>query len=503
MSERSFLNHGKIPEQAPVGICVLRGSKHVCVLANDSRLPLAGALDLDVLDEVYRTGKPYISEELEIHLPQGDGKLKKSFFNFVYQPWFGRNGRPRGVVVVVSDVSKAVESKNRIAESESRFRKLSDLNTQMVWVTDPGGRLTYVNDRWLRVTGLSLERVEDHWCRQVMHPEDVQECAARFEGCLRSGEDYSSIARIRRASDGEYLWHLNTARAIRDSLGNVTSWIGSSIDIHAQQLELQKSQSERQALSVEASVAKQEKDKIQRLNEVLQEERSLRELFVATLTHDLRSPIAAGKIRAELIFRRSEDSLIQSHADRIMQSLNRVDEMVQNLLDANRIRAGEKLFFAMKPVDLARLLRVLIADMTTLYGERFKTRLNHCGRGVWNAGAIRRVLENLISNAVKYGSRSEPISIEIDESAGWTAMRVINFGNPISEENQKRIFQSYQRLHQDAEAAPQGWGLGLSLVKGVMEAHCGTVEVESGLEKGTIFTLRLPTEVSPGARPSL
>lgn len=225
--------------------------------------------------------------------------------------------------------------------------------------------------------------------------------------------------------------------------------------------------------------------------EDLEAEREMRERFVNLLTHDLRTPLSAIKMCSQLIDRQAEDSkAVRSYVHRINKSVNRADQMISNLLDANRIRSGEKLPLKIEIVDLVDLVKKTLDELTLIHGNRFFLKAETTIVGQWDPRGIQRILENLCINAIKYGSSEDKISVTLKIKEANAIIEVQNFGNIISEEDQKYLFQQFRRGPK--KTIIKGWGIGLALVRGVAEAHGGTVKVSSDVETGTNFTVLLP-----------
>ena len=140
-------------------------------------------------------------------------------------------------------------------------------------------------------------------------------------------------------------------------------------------------------------------------------EKSLREMFVATLAHDLRGPLSAARLAADLLIDQPA-SLDERRelAVRIVRGIDRVERMIRDLLDANRVRAGERLPLRLDECDLVGVANRVAAEARALHGDRFVV---HAGepviRGVWSEDELRRALWNLVTNAVKYGAATPPI----------------------------------------------------------------------------------------------
>ena len=225
----------------------------------------------------------------------------------------------------------------------------------------------------------------------------------------------------------------------------------------------------------------------------LNREKSLREQFLATLTHDLRSPLASIKMGAQLGQRRLEDqALIAKQLARIVTNCDRTESLIQNLLDASLYRAGGELPIKREHCDLRPLFSNLVEELTSVHGDRFELEAEGTLTGAWDCNGLVRVFDNLIQNAIKYGSEIHPISIRCAEEPGGVRCEVTNLGNPISTGNLNSLFEPYTRAPSAANDGRKGWGLGLTLVKALVSAHGGSVEVSSSAEKGTTFTVRLP-----------
>jgi signal transduction histidine kinase len=219
--------------------------------------------------------------------------------------------------------------------------------------------------------------------------------------------------------------------------------------------------------------------------------RDIQDLFIVTLTHDLRGPINVVKMGTQLILRRLERG--DTHVDvaaRMITSINRLDSMIQNLLDASRLRAGQGLKLEFEECYLDRLVQDVVEDLSFTYGERFVVVSDSDVRSYCSRKEIRRVIENLAINAVKYGTPSTPITLTLQQTETQISLTIHNEGKPIAPDAQSILFQQFRRTTSAEEQT--GWGLGLFLVKSIIEAHQGTIEVESAQGKGTSFIVKLP-----------
>ncbi len=217
----------------------------------------------------------------------------------------------------------------------------------------------------------------------------------------------------------------------------------------------------------------------------------IQELFMVTLTHDLRNPINVVKMGTQLVLRRFERG--DTHFDvtvRMLSAIDRLDSMIQNLLDASRLRAGLSLKLTFEDCDLEQLLQEVVEDLNFAYPDRFVIVSDGAIMTACSRKELRRVIENIATNAVKYGAPDTPITLTLQQTATAISITIHNKGTPIAPDAQSILFQQFRRTSTAEEQT--GWGLGLFLAKSLTEAHQGTIEVESEEGKGTSFIVKLP-----------
>lgn len=227
--------------------------------------------------------------------------------------------------------------------------------------------------------------------------------------------------------------------------------------------------------------------------EKLEVEKELREQFVSTLSHDLRTPLTAARINLQLLDKASaEENKVRCYTRKIQACLSRADHMIQDLLDANRIRAGQPIAVEITTCDLHEIVQDAVNELRTLYGERFEIVGQQDIKGFWGKESLRRILDNLLSNAIKYGEAFKKISIKLSSEEDWIEISIHNEGQQIPENRIAQLFEPFHR--EQASSQKLGWGLGLTLVKGMAAAHGGSVRVTSHKDDGTTFFVRLPID---------
>lgn len=230
----------------------------------------------------------------------------------------------------------------------------------------------------------------------------------------------------------------------------------------------------------------------------LKEEQRTREKFVIGLVHDLRTPLTAARMVIELLRRQiSEEQDPRRFGIQALANIDRVNARLGDFLDANRLKLGEPLKIKTEEFNLRGTVAEIIEELSVIHGDRFEFRSPEKLIVFWNKERVVRAVENLMENAVKYGSRDTPISIELVQNPSTVQISIHNEGSPIPKELQRELFQFHGSLEQ--RVGKRGWGIGLPIVYAIAEAHGGTILVESSPQAGTTFMITLPNDSRPVA----
>lgn len=217
-----------------------------------------------------------------------------------------------------------------------------------------------------------------------------------------------------------------------------------------------------------------------------------RHQVAASLTHDMRTPLSVISNGAQVLTLKPDHAKTRDMAERILTGVRRLDEMTIELLDILSFHRGQKLPLSLTEFDLLPLADDVAAQASigqpgrcVVFGE-----LLH---GYWCENSLRRALENLVANAIKYGS-DDTVTIKFAATGGRLMLSVHNAGNAIPGSRVGRIFD-YLRRDNDTDVA--GWGIGLPFVQNVAESHGGSVAVDSSPETGTTFMIDIPVDCRP------
>jgi signal transduction histidine kinase len=222
-----------------------------------------------------------------------------------------------------------------------------------------------------------------------------------------------------------------------------------------------------------------------------------RERIILTMAHDLRGPLSAAKAGAALVLRRPADPAVPRWAARIEENIDRVDHMLRTLLDVSRAGSGARLKLDLVQCDLVALVHEVVERLRLTHGDRFEVDAPQELHGTWSGDALARAVENLLSNALKYGDRQRPVTLSLRESHERAILAVHNDGSFIPPEEREDLFEAFRRSRGAEASGVGGWGLGLPLVRAVAEGHGGSVSVESLAGTGTTFTMDIPRDSRP------
>lgn len=220
-----------------------------------------------------------------------------------------------------------------------------------------------------------------------------------------------------------------------------------------------------------------------------------REQFLGILSHDLRNPIGA-IIMGSTLLTETGDADTREIALSILNSGERMNRMVNDLLDLTRTRLGAGIPITCKPTDLAAVCRQVISELQTTHPETHLT-LNCSGdlQGEWDSDRLAQVVSNLVANALQYGTPKSPVTICAKGDRDEVSLIVHNDGPPIPESAIKMIFAPMARHlpgGQNGDRNVTGLGLGLYIAYEIVAAHDGTITVTSAEEHGTSFTVTIP-----------
>lgn len=385
-----------------------------------------------------------------------------------------------GTVMVVRDVTERNARARALAESEANYRYTVELNPQMPWKASADGRMAYLSDRWLALTGQARAFTGSGW-EEVIHAEDRPAAARAWAHAVDSGEPYDVEHRIHTAG-GQVRWVRARANPRRDDTGAVVAWYGLTEDIHARK--------ESELALIEANQLLEQRVE-QRTAQIAEANAELR-AFAHTIAHDLRAPLRNVEGFATALIedeseRMSEDGRL--FTGRIVAAVVRMDRLITDLLAYSRLSRAE---LRLERVDLGIVVKIVLRDLEAQFAES-GARLDIAWplpavRG--NATILVQVIANLLSNAIKFVDKGVVPQITISGTRNGPVARLLigDNGIGIAPEHREHVFGVFERLH-GHERYP-GTGIGLAIVKKGIERMDGTVRILDR-EGGTTFELSM------------
>ncbi|MBE9201809.1 PAS domain S-box protein [Nodularia sp. LEGE 06071] len=387
--------------------------------------------------------------------------------------WYGTN----------TDITDHIQAREAFQESQLNFRTLADTMPQIVWTARTDGWLDYYNQRWFDYTGMTWEQTQGWGWETVLHPEDVRMTVDTWSECVVTGKNYDVECRFRRASDGQYRWHLSRAFPLRNHKGEIIKWFGSSTDIddHKRaETALWSALQQQQAARAEAEKANRIKDE-----------------FLAVLSHELRTPLNPILGWAQLLKTGKLDKAKTAQGiETIERNAKLQVDLIEDLLDVSRILRG-KLILNVSSVNLAKTISVAL-DTVSLAAAAKEITIHtmlaeNIGLVTGDPARLQQIVWNLVSNAVKFTSPGGRVEVRLEESASMAQIQVSDTGKGISPEFLPHIFDYFRQEDGSITRKFGGLGLGLAIVRQLVELHGGTVKAESlGEGQGAIFTVSLP-----------
>lgn len=226
------------------------------------------------------------------------------------------------------------------------------------------------------------------------------------------------------------------------------------------------------------------------VRETQREQERTRELFLATLGHDLRNPLNTIVVSLAHLQNRAPESL-RDVTKRMMNSSGRMARMIEQLLDFTRARMGGAIPIVTQPGDLREICAAVIDELEPQHPNRIRLSSRGDFRGRWDGDRLAQVFSNLLVNALEYGLPESPVDVHLIQEGGMARVTVRNQGPAISEDARMEIFEPFRRLREDSPGKARGLGLGLFITREIVRAHGGAIELASH-DGETTFTVTLP-----------
>ncbi len=366
--------------------------------------------------------------------------------------------------------------------SEKQFRLIADLSPVHLFRAGPDGDATFLSPGFLSMTGLSRDQALGFGWIESVHPDDRERLMEAWHEALRSHVIFQAEFRFRLLT-GEARWYRARVVPDRDDAGNVCGWVGAAVDLHELHLALD----ERAAALAKAEGARR----------LAEEASQLKDEFLATASHELRTPLNAivGWVH-----------ILQSGAplndEQRRQAVNAIDRnaksqtrLIEDLLDVSRMIQG-RVSLTVSAIDLRPVIEAAVdtirhsaaAKDITIDVDLPPETIAVIG----DAHRLQQVTWNLLANAIKYTSRGGHVDVSLERERGRAVVRVKDSGEGIDPSFLPHVFEPF-RQGASSFSTRSGLGLGLAIVRRLVDLHGGRIAAESGGPgRGATFTVSLP-----------
>ncbi len=398
------------------------------------------------------------------------------------------------VAVRTNEISKTNEQlqqeileRQRILEilrqSEERYRYLAEAIPQLVWTTNANGECDFFNQNWCEYTGLTLEQSLGSGWLAALHPDDIQNADEVWSNAVKNSTIYNNEYRFKRAFDGSYRWQLARGLPLKDEQGIVVKWFGTCTDIHEQKQILE----ERARLLELEQVARAKAETANRIKDE----------FLAVLSHELRTPLNAILGWSKLLQTGRLNQAKTSEAlATIERNANLQVQLIEDLLDISRILQG-KLTLDITKINLESTILSALQTMR-LAAEAKLIEVSTVfeplmGEVMGDSTRLQQVVWNLLSNAVKFTPKGGKVEVRLKQADGYAQIIVSDTGKGISAGFLPYVFDYFRQADSTSTRNFGGLGLGLAIVRNIVEIHGGIIKADShGEDKGATFTVSLP-----------
>jgi PAS domain S-box-containing protein len=381
--------------------------------------------------------------------------------NFVYQPVCGSDGAVESIFVHAVEVTEMVRAREQARQAALERAGAYDVleHGDPTFIVDADWRFTFANAAWLRWIGRGREAVlgELLWDSISEDMDTAGEYRATYHRAMR--ERVPVQLTHHDAPTNRWVWlslHPTTDGGLATFIRDVTAEKRAEAELRG------RSDFERQLIGI--------------------------------VSHDLRIPLSVIRLSSQALQTyRNLDEMSLKMLARVQSAAERGARMVSDLLDFTQARVGGGILVVPSEGNLHAILRQVVEDVsTTAAGHTIRVEVTGDGQGRWDLDRVSQILTNLLTNAVNYSPHGSEVIVRSESDAAGVTVSIHNTGPAIPAAALPRIFDPLQRATSQLENRARSIGLGLFIVKHLVEAHRGWIDVTSTAETGTTFRFWLP-----------
>lgn len=501
--------------QAPVAMCILKGSDYIVEIANEKMfelwgkhpgelagkpifdaLPEAKGQGLeDLLNNVIKTGIAFTANERAVDLPRNN-QTETRYLNFVYEPFAGEGGIFTGIIAVATDVTEQVLIRKEIQLAEESARLAIDSAGLGTYEINYKTNEMVTSERFREIWGMKYNTTNRADYASRIHPDDVPVRELAHKTSNRTGfVDYE--ARIIREGDS-IKWVKIKGKIIYNQNAEPEKLIGVIQDITEQ----------KQAARLLSEKIEERTRELQEANESLEKSNAELEQFAYVTSHDLQEPLRKIQFFTNTALQQHEmPPALRTYVEKANESAKRMTDLIRGLLEYSRL---SQQFSHLQVVDLNEVVSNVLMDFELMITQKHAS-IQTENLPVLTAIPLQmnQLFFNLIGNALKFTRKEVPPSIRItcttataadiqsfeklDKDRKYFMISVIDNGIGFSNEYAEQIFTIFQRLNERAKYA--GYGIGLAVCKKIVDNHEGIMYARGKVMEGANFTFLLPSDI--------
>lgn len=438
---------------------------------------------------VNRTGK-----ELQIILRQpvgfqgllSENKVQSFVEYFKQEPPISAYDELRRKNLLLQDFAE------KLRESESDYRILTDSLPIMMFTVNNRGIITYTN-KWLKeFLGSTPNEVNSTAWQNFIHPLDYPGFYKELNNSLTRQTAFNGQYRFKEVGTENYIWHMASVLPLKNDKQIVLRWTGLLVDIHAQKLVEQTSKDNKELQATQKMLFDNQAELQKKVIELNRSNHEL-EQFAHLATHDLQEPLRKLFFYSDMLKRKFSPQIDSSGVqalNNMASAASRMKELINDLLSYSRLQKQDVPF---EEVNLGEVMSEVIKDLDLQIREKSATiEITELPVITGNLLRLRQLFSNLVSNSLKYSRAGIPphIQITVENEAPDVIIRFRDNGIGFEEKHKEKIFGLFERLH-TREQFP-GTGIGLSICRKIVELHHGKITATGAPDEYAEFEITLP-----------
>ncbi|QIL41458.1 PAS domain S-box protein [Pedobacter sp. HDW13] len=466
-------------EQAPLGMCVLRGTDLVTEYANDNILKLWGKTRKEVIGipqeqarpelaqqrqilnrvkEIFKTGSPLTINELKISTAVFDG-----YFVALYQPLKNDKNEVTRILAIIKDITEEVNFKKELLKAKDILKLAMDASEMGSWNVDLESKKVLLSERAQQIYELENNRMGLEEAKELIAEEDIEFLSSSIRKALHNRTAFNVEYQIKiKGSANKTKWLRTAGKAYYNAEGKPVYIAGAVLDI-----------------------TEHKQDEIRKND------------FIGMVSHELKTPLTSLSAYVQLLqykLKETNHDFAIETLDKVNLQLKRMSLMIDGFLNVSLLESG-KILLNKTDFDMIALIKTIAEENRLVLPSHF-IQVIGLEQTFVNADMekIGNVISNLIGNAAKYSKKDSLIAIKCETIDAQVVISVEDEGIGIKENNIPKLFDRFFRVDSAVTKTIAGFGVGLYICAEIIKRHEGKIWVESKFGKGSTFYFSLPVE---------